>query len=304
MEMHQIRYFLAVARVLNFTHAAAECHVSQPALSRAIKQLEDELGGELFRRERSLSHLTELGRMMLPLLTQTYETANSAKTLATAFRHGHIAPLRIALSNSVDLKILIDPLSQLLETLPGVEMAFLRGDANTVATALKSGDFELMVAGTLPSNWDRFRVWPLFTSDFQLLLHRDHRLAALPSVPLAMLADERIIHRPYCELAGNLTDVLAENGIHAATRNAVASDHDLLALLESNVGVAIAPSILPRSAVLRAVRIEGLNMQCGVNLYAVIGRQYSPAAAALIQLLRTANWHDRLAAFETSEAIA
>lgn len=62
MEMHQARYFFAVARQLNFTRAAEECHVAQPSLTRAIKLLEEELGGELFRRERNLSHLADLGR--------------------------------------------------------------------------------------------------------------------------------------------------------------------------------------------------------------------------------------------------
>ena len=55
MEMHQIRYFLSVAKTLNFTQAADECHVAQPSLSRAILKLEEELGGDLFRRERGLN---------------------------------------------------------------------------------------------------------------------------------------------------------------------------------------------------------------------------------------------------------
>src|SRR5438552_2930921 len=58
MKMHQVRYFLAVARTLNFTRAAEQCNVFQPALTRAIQQLEDELSGKLLRRERNLSHLT------------------------------------------------------------------------------------------------------------------------------------------------------------------------------------------------------------------------------------------------------
>ena len=62
MEMHQIRYFLAVARTLNFTRAAEECHVAQPSLTRAVQKLEDELGGPLFRRERSNTHLSQLGK--------------------------------------------------------------------------------------------------------------------------------------------------------------------------------------------------------------------------------------------------
>jgi Bacterial regulatory helix-turn-helix protein, lysR family len=67
MEMHQVRYFLAVAQELNFSRAAEKCNVSQPSLSRAIQQLEGELGGPLFRRERHLTHVTELGEMVRPL---------------------------------------------------------------------------------------------------------------------------------------------------------------------------------------------------------------------------------------------
>ena len=62
MEIQQIRYFLTLARTLNFTRAAEECNVSQSALTRAIQALEAELGGELMRREHSKSHLTELGK--------------------------------------------------------------------------------------------------------------------------------------------------------------------------------------------------------------------------------------------------
>ena len=50
MEMHQVRYFLGAVSELNFTKAAEKCNVSQPSLTRAIKQLEGELGGDLFRR--------------------------------------------------------------------------------------------------------------------------------------------------------------------------------------------------------------------------------------------------------------
>jgi DNA-binding transcriptional LysR family regulator len=70
MEMHQIRYFLAVCETLNFTRAAEQCNVTQPALTRAIQKLEEELGGLLFRRERHLTHLTDLGRLVRPQLEQ------------------------------------------------------------------------------------------------------------------------------------------------------------------------------------------------------------------------------------------
>jgi DNA-binding transcriptional LysR family regulator len=62
MELQQIRYFLAAARELNVTRAAMKCNVSQPSLTRAICLLKAESGGDLLRRERSLTHLTDLGQ--------------------------------------------------------------------------------------------------------------------------------------------------------------------------------------------------------------------------------------------------
>ena len=75
MEMHQVRYFVALCETLNFTRAAEKCNVTQPSLTRAIKLLEEELGGPLFNRERNQTHLTELGRMMEPHLREVIEQA-------------------------------------------------------------------------------------------------------------------------------------------------------------------------------------------------------------------------------------
>ena len=86
METHQVRYFLVLARTLNFTKAAEECNVTQPSLTRAVKKLEEELGGALFHRERANTHLTELGRAMLPHIEQSYLAAQSARALAEACR--------------------------------------------------------------------------------------------------------------------------------------------------------------------------------------------------------------------------
>ena len=71
MEMHQVRYFLAVADELNFSRAAEKCNVSRPSLSRAIQLLEGEFGGQLFRREYSRTQLSELGKMVRPYLPGT-----------------------------------------------------------------------------------------------------------------------------------------------------------------------------------------------------------------------------------------
>jgi Bacterial regulatory helix-turn-helix protein, lysR family len=93
MEMHQVRYFVAVSRTLNFTRGADECNVTQPSLTRAIKQLDAELGGDLFRRERPAAQLTELAQRMHPLLKQCYEAAVGARSLALSFKGGKVGTL-------------------------------------------------------------------------------------------------------------------------------------------------------------------------------------------------------------------
>ena len=101
LPLNALRAFEAAARHLNFTRAADQCNVTQPSLTRAIQKLEDEFGGALFNRERALTHLTELGRMVLPHLEQTYEAAEAATSLAVAMARGPLATA--ALTRSVFL---------------------------------------------------------------------------------------------------------------------------------------------------------------------------------------------------------
>ena len=143
MEMHQVRYFLAVAKNLNFTRGADECNVSQPSLTRAIKQLEGEFGGDLFRRERPQAQLTELGERMLPLLRQCYESALSARELALSMKKGEVASLRLALSHTFDINLLMPHLNEVRRKFERLDCRLLRGTAAEVVELLKSGDAEL-----------------------------------------------------------------------------------------------------------------------------------------------------------------
>ena len=85
MEMHQVRYFLAVAETRNFTRAAELRNDTQPALTRAVQKLEEELGGLLLRREHNLTHLTDFGRLISRHLEQLAANAEAAKSTAERF---------------------------------------------------------------------------------------------------------------------------------------------------------------------------------------------------------------------------
>ena len=165
MEMHQVRYFLAVARTLNFTRAAEECNVAQPSLTRAVRQLEGELGGDLFRRERPHAQLTELGQRTLPLLRQCYESALGARSLASSIKSGEVSSLRIALSTTIDLSLVMPHILELRKHFGRLELKLLRGNAAQIADFMKSGEAELAVASTLGEAWDRIDKWPPICRD-------------------------------------------------------------------------------------------------------------------------------------------
>jgi len=93
--MHQIRYFLAVCEALNFTRAAEACTFAAVADARH-QGLEDELGGPLFRRERNNTHLTGLGEMMRPHLTQVLIETDAAKERAKSFAKLDDVELKLA----------------------------------------------------------------------------------------------------------------------------------------------------------------------------------------------------------------
>src|SRR3974377_2100828 len=130
--MHQVRYFLATVSELNFTKAAEKCNVTQPSLTRAIKQLEDELGGDLFRRERPQAQLTDLGQRMHPLLKQCYESALGAKALASAIESGKISSLKLTVSRAINLELLTRHLAELGRLFNQVQVKLFRGTAHEI----------------------------------------------------------------------------------------------------------------------------------------------------------------------------
>jgi DNA-binding transcriptional LysR family regulator len=290
MEMHQVRYFLAVARVLNFTRAAEECHVAQPSLTRAIKQLEQELGGELFRRERNLTHLSELGQRMLPLMQQCYESAVTAKALASALKSGAVAPLSVALSLAVNIGILVPFLTELVRVFPGLELRFARGSGPEVAELLKKGEAEVAIAGSLGESWDRLDAWPLFAEPYQLAVGKRHPLARRRSVSADELVSERLICRVHCEHLEEVNAFVEAHRCGGTPSHKVVSEHDLTRLLEANLGVSIAPVSSAKGDNVCLIPISGLDVTRTVHIFGVAGRQRSMAASTLIKMLRAADW--------------
>ena len=160
MEMHQIRYFLAVCETLNFTRAAEQCHVTQPALTRAIQKLEDELGGLLFRRERHLTHLTDLGRLIQPRLEQIWKGTEGAKTTARSFLKLENAPLNLGVMCTIGPLRGISFVTDFWRSNQGIEITLREGVPQRLGELLREGELDLGVMAQWEPFDERFNVDP------------------------------------------------------------------------------------------------------------------------------------------------
>lgn len=290
MELHQVRYFLGVAEKLNFTRAAEECSVSQPSLSRAIRLLEAELGGNLFRRERTLTHLTDLGQAVLPALRQTYEGAMTAKALAQShLKEGH-APLRVALARSIEIDLLAPVLAEITKAFPRIEIKVFRGPPHEIDQQLRNGEAELAIAGALGNGWERYDAKGLYDELFGLLVCPGHAITLTRRVEAADLAKYQLLCRPHCEVAERVVVALQASGIKEIARHEVPLADDLIGLVRANLGVGILPLGRRLPADLQVCEIDGVEMKRRIHVITVVGRAQSPAALALRKLLRAKDW--------------
>lgn len=288
--MQQIRYFLALAETLNFTRAAEECNVSQPALTRAIQALEGELGGDLLRREGRHSHLTELGKRMLPLLQRCYESAATARDLARAVTKNEVAPIAVAVSNSVNFELFMEPVSELFRSFAGLQLRVQHGPAAKLLNDLKGGGYDLAIASAVEDGWDRLDRWPLFSEGFQIAMGAAHPLARKNSVAFADIAGQSLLRQTGCEDSAAVERWFADRGGALDSTHEFDSHHDLKALLPASAGLAIVPTSAPQFSDVKRAPLEGLDVKRAVHVYAVAGRLRSPAAAAFLNLVRAADY--------------
>jgi DNA-binding transcriptional LysR family regulator len=288
MEMQQIRYFLSLAGTLNFTRAAEECNVSQPALTRAIQALEAELGGDLIRREGRLSHLTDLGKRMLPLLQRCYDSAQTARSLARAVSRSEIAPLSLAVSNGVNLETIMEPVSELFSALPGIQLKILHGTGAESIARLKEGGVDLALCPKFDADWERLESWDLYSEGIEVAVANGGELAEENPVDPARLKDFTILTLAGGDCRAMVAQWFDALGIPLTFAHEVDSLHDLAALVAASGGVAFVPESAPSQQGVCRAKVKDMRITRTVAVFSASGRARSVSTSTLLNLLRSA----------------
>lgn len=299
MELHQVRYFLALAELRNFTWAAKQCNVSQPALTKAVQKLEHELGGALIHRERRLTQLTDLGKLVLPMLERTFAAAEAVRQHAEEFRRKKVAPLKIGLSPCVSATLAMGPLAELAGRMPGLQVELVDAQKDDLPEMLLEGAVNVALVGDPGFLPDRIDRWRLFEERILVVAPTWSPIADFQAVPLGALADAVWLDRPACDVTQRFLQAHFPHGRPARVGPRAWKDAHVQDMVLAGLGIMLLPEHCSRIPNLIARPIEGDPLLREVDLLVVAGRRYSPAVEAFVKVARALDWGTKIGRMST-----
>lgn len=291
MEMNQIRYFLAVCEHRNFTHAASASNVSQPSLTTAIKKLEDELGGELFVRDRAGCRLTALGKLMQPRLQKVHDETRQAK--AEAVRHVRLerVPISVGVGETIGHNRISVAMERIRARLPQVEIELIVDTSSALLPRLRDGEFDVVVTAEQVSE-ELYRIDHLYDEEYKVVVSNAHPLSEYDAVSLATLAKTTMLDRPNCEMRDALHGTCANYGheLYASYRSNRVDW--LLELARQGSGAVILPSTaIPTDAGLVSIPIDGFDISRSISALRYRHQTTRPEANDLIREIARVQTH-------------
>lgn len=289
MELHQIRYFLAVAREQHFSRAAQSCNITQPALTRAIQKLEEEMGGLLFDRRPGRIELTELGRTLLPRFEAALNEVTEARTDAKSLLASRSRKLRLGLTCTLGPTALIGLVTELQLKIPDLELTLREGKAHDVLDLLVRDEIDAAILG-LPDYGPAFDVTPLFRENYVVALPPNHRLLDRDEIDLSDLEGERYLDRLHCEFDDHFGAQHGDWPIALDVRFQSEREDWIQALIAAGLGCAIVPEYLQMRSEIGTRPLLNPSTFRDVTLVTVSDRRTTAPIAELNAIARAFQW--------------
>jgi DNA-binding transcriptional LysR family regulator len=250
MDLHQLRYFVAVAERLHFAEAAESVHVSQPGLSQQIKALEEELGVLLLERTKRTVTLTEAGKYFLEEAKLTLEHAERAKVVAQKVARGKLGTVRIGYVHSVPFSGLLANLASVFrKCAAGVHLEFAEADSSDQMNRLVEGELDLgFIRLPLEDVPPEILVTTVMQEKILVALNRHHALAKKKKVLCAELKDEQLVlyARPdgKSALDEHVKAIAQKGGFDLRVAQTAEKLTAIIGLVAGGSGIAIVPESL------------------------------------------------------------
>ncbi|WP_321792829.1 LysR family transcriptional regulator [Caballeronia sp. J97] len=240
VSLHQLRLFVTLARHRSFTRAGDEFGITQSAVSRSIRELEDEIALRLFDRTTRQVALTETGRKLLARIAPLVEELE-ATLRPRAQEGGEPGVVNLASSCGLTASVLPAMLASCRERLPDITVVVMDRPQNAVLQLVRSGEAELGVV-IAPDNLDELAAEHIFTDGLAAVVGGQHRLSAaaridwreLRGTPLLLLDDDT-------GSLGVIETELARYGVSGAVRQKLTQPSAVARMAEAGLGLGILP---------------------------------------------------------------
>ena len=288
MELHQLRYFCAVAETGSFSRAAEQSHVSQPSLSQQILKLEDELGARLFDRLGRSVRLTDVGKAFLPRARAVLHELEAARGDVVERKDSLSGVVCVGAIPTVAPYFLPPILSTFSRKFPQAHLSVIEEITPVLLDRLRAGTVDIAVLA-LPIRGHEFEILPLLTEPFYAALPAHHPLAHRSGVSLKDLRREPflLLRDGHCFRDNALA---ACNRARVAPRIAFESGQfsSLLGLVSAGMGVSLVPEMArEKKSNCRYVPISDPEAVRTIGAIVLRGRSLTRARQSFVDLLRS-----------------
>lgn len=243
MELHQLRYVVAVARTGNFSRAAQNCHVSQPSLSQQIQKLEDELGERLFDRLRRHAKLTQAGERFLPRAVRILEEMDAATREARAANDLDQGRITVGVLPTIAPYLLPKLIAAFSAKYPGVQVVVHEDTTARLRELTAACEVDIAIA-SLPLQDERFEVRELFDEELMLALPNNHRLVDQKKIiPEDLLEEKFILMKEGHCLGDQVLHFCHRQDFHPQVSCRSAQMETVQSLVQSGMGITLVPKM-------------------------------------------------------------
>ena len=290
MELKQIKYFLALSETLNFTEAAELNNVSQPALTKAIRRLEDEVGGPLIHRDGKHTRLSELGRKLLAEFETIRDSEERALKLATSHLVEGETTIRLGIANTLGPRPFGRLLNSFLEDNPAVRITLHPVAAASTDEQILSGMLDACLCVNAEKSNEKIRKTVLYEEQLYAAMSAGHPLSENPAIILDDLIEYPYLDRLNCEFRPSFVEEVQRRGYRVRTILQSQREDWIQQLVKSGNGVTTLPqfSTVVPGLVLRS--ISDVELERTVSLTSVLGSTGNSALQALEKMAARYDW--------------
>lgn len=286
MELRQLKYFVKSAEYLNFSVAAKHLYITQSTLSQQIKQLEFELGFELFLRNSRHISLTEAGEEFLPFARKTIQDAEDGVQRLHDLQHVKAGKLRVGVTYSLST-VLTEGLLEFMKVFPDIKLEVCYKTVNELLALLKESELDFILSYKPLLDAPDVDSMPLFENALALVVSKEHILATKKRITLQELANVPLV-LPSHDLQARmmLERLLAGKGIELSSKLELNETNILLQMVSTgSYATVLSTSAVFGSSRFRAIPIDDPANVMEASLLRLKGAYQKAAAREFVKIL-------------------